>query len=68
MVRDTFKLYVPTPPVPVPSDEMLTVNGACPKILKFCPTASVPFVTAVTVITVPAIVAVNTAAGVKVTV
>ena len=53
-------VYVPIPPEPDPS-AVITVPDNTPMPNKDCPTAIVPEVTAETVITVPAIVAVTTA-------
>ena len=59
-VCDALTVYVPTPPVPVPS-AVTVVPAVTPVPVIPVPTTIVPDVTAVTVITVVVIDAVNTA-------
>jgi hypothetical protein len=57
-----FRLYVPTPPVPVPS-EVMDVPAATPVPRIIWPSSRVPWLTAVTVRTVPAMDPVKDVAG-----
>jgi hypothetical protein len=62
--RELVRLYVPVPPEPVPSEAIVVPTGMEfkeSKPDKNCPTASVPDVTKVTVITVLLMLATNTA-------